>query len=61
MGDSLPTGLQAASTADQVEDQDDDCNDDENVDQASANVEGKAEEPQYDENYKDCPKHSDLR
>jgi hypothetical protein len=52
------TGLLEASTpANQVEDKDDDRNNDQDVDQAAADVERETQEPQNDENYKDCPKH----
>jgi hypothetical protein len=49
---------QAAAAADQVEDQHDDSDHDKNVNEPAANMKRKAEQPQNQQNYKNCPEHS---
>jgi hypothetical protein len=48
---------QAAAAADQVEDQHDNSDHDQDVDKPAANVKREAEQPQNQQNYKDCPEH----
>jgi hypothetical protein len=49
---------QAAAPADQVKDQNDDRNDDQKVDQTAADMEAETQEPQNQQNDKNCPEHN---
>jgi hypothetical protein len=52
-----PVRLDTSAPGDQVVDQYDYRDHDQNVDQAATDMEGESQEPQNEENYKDCPKH----
>jgi hypothetical protein len=49
--------LDCSSTADQIEDEHNDRDHDEQVNEGAADMEREAEEPQNQQDDKDCPKH----
>ena len=49
--------LDCASTGDQLEEQYNNGDDQQQVDEPAGDVEGKAQQPKNEQNYKDCPEH----
>ena len=49
--------LDGSPASDELEEQYNDCDDEQKVDESAGDVEGKAQQPKDEQDYKDCPKH----